>query len=84
MTGRVRHLSLQGDGLCVRMRYVELNGRWLASADTPRGPSLGCGLTPLAALWRALTPYEKSIDVLLAHLPDRIMREDGVDKRTTD
>lgn len=77
MTGRVRRLSLVGDGLCVLLRYVEINGRWLASADTPVGPSLGCGWTPLAAVWRALSPYEVSMDLLMADLPDGVMRDRG-------
>lgn len=79
MSFRVRQLDLVGDGLRVHMRYVGLNGRWLASADTPCGPTLASGLTPLAALWRALSPYEEIIDQLMAHLPDGVVRDDGVD-----
>lgn len=79
MNSRVRRLDLVGDALCVHLRYVEIKGRWLASADTPGGPSLGCGWTPLAALWRAMTPYEESIDALMACLPDGVMRGDRVD-----
>jgi hypothetical protein len=51
-------------------RLVRLRGRWLASADTPDGPSPGYGETPFAALWMALTPYDGVIDELLTTVPD--------------
>jgi hypothetical protein len=67
---RVRALHLSADHLSVDVRYVRLNGRWLASADTPHGPSLGYGETAFAALWMALAPYEEIVATLLASLPD--------------
>jgi hypothetical protein len=38
----------------VDVRLREMNGRWLASADTPDGPSLGLGLGAMEAIEAAL------------------------------
>ena len=57
--------------LDVRLR--EFNGRWLASADTPDGPSLGWGRSPIGALWMALEPFDGVIDELLASLSDDLV-----------
>lgn len=48
-----------------------VNGRWIASADTPDGPSLGCGTDTFEALWQALGPFEGVVGELLASLPSR-------------
>ncbi|MGH2483384.1 MAG: hypothetical protein ACRDE9_02875 [Candidatus Limnocylindria bacterium] len=50
----------------VDVRLREFNGRWLASADTPEGPSLGWGMSAVGALWMALEPFEGVIEELLA------------------
>jgi len=50
----------------VDVRVREFNGRWLASADTPDGPSLGWGMSPTGALWMALEPFDGVIEELLA------------------
>ena len=42
----------------VDTRVKRLNGRWIASVDTPHGPSLGYGRTALSALIVALEPFE--------------------------
>jgi hypothetical protein len=47
----------------------EINGRWIASADTPGGPSLGLGETANDAIEAALAPFEGIVDELLASLP---------------
>ncbi len=52
----------------VRLRQVD--GRWLASADTPGGPSLGLGRYPIEALAHALEPFDGSVDELLATAPE--------------
>lgn len=70
MAYRVRQLHLSSDAFSVDVRYVRLRGRWIASADTPAGPSVGCGETAFAALWMALVPYQDIVDSLLASLPD--------------
>lgn len=51
------------------VRLLELDGRWLASAMTPQGPTLGCGLSAFEALWIALHPYERVIGELLSSMP---------------
>jgi hypothetical protein len=49
----------------VDLRLSEINGRWLASTDTPHGPSLGVGFTPHNALVLALRPFDGAIHELL-------------------
>jgi hypothetical protein len=53
----------------VDVRLREINGRWIASADTPDGPSLGLGLEAVEAVEHALQPFEGIVDELLASLP---------------
>jgi hypothetical protein len=53
----------------VDVRLHEMNGRWMASADTPDGPSLGLGKGPIEAVEHALEPFEGVVDELLASLP---------------
>lgn len=48
----------------VRVRQVA--GRWLPSADTPDGPSLGLGRDPIEAVADALKPFDGCVDELLA------------------
>ena len=50
----------QDESIAVRVR--EFNGRWIASADTPTGPSLGLARDRLAAIYMALDPYQPHID----------------------
>ena len=52
------------------MRLREINGRWIASADTPDGPSLGLGDRAIDAIAQALEPFEGIVDELLASVPD--------------
>jgi hypothetical protein len=72
MTG-VRQFSLHYRQLLVDVRLYEVDGRWLASADTPDGPSLRTGWTPLAALVEALEPFEGIIDQLLQTAPPGLL-----------
>ncbi len=53
----------------VDVRLREINGRWIASADTPDGPSLGLGERATDAIERALEPFKGIADELLASLP---------------
>ena len=55
----------------VDVRLLEVNGRWIGSADTVDGASLGCGTTAFDALWQALEPFDGVIGELLASLPSR-------------
>ena len=54
----IREFRLRGPGFWVDVRLYQLNGRWLASADSPGGPTLRTGYSPLAALTEALEPFE--------------------------
>ena len=53
----------------VDVRVREIDGRWIASADTPNGPSLGLGEASVEAIAAALEPFEGMVDELLASLP---------------
>jgi len=66
---RVRSMRLVCSGSWVDVRLTQLNGRWLASADTPDGPSLGVAWFPLDALEFALEPFDGFVDELLASAP---------------
>jgi hypothetical protein len=50
-----------------------MNGRWIASADTPDGPSLGLAFTPRRALVLALEPFDGVIPELLATAPPELL-----------
>jgi hypothetical protein len=65
----VRTVRLNCSEFYVDARLTAADGRWLASADTPDGPSMGTGDTPEDALMEALMPYEGVIEELLACLP---------------
>ena len=69
---RVR-LACDRHRLWVDVRVVGLNGRWIASADTPEGPSLGLAFTPRRALVLALEPFEGAISELLATAPPELL-----------
>jgi len=53
----------------VDVRLREINGRWIASADTPNGPSLGLGEEALEAIAGALEPFSSIADELMSSLP---------------
>jgi hypothetical protein len=52
----------------VDVRVREINGRFIASADTPDGPTLGLGTGMVEAVRGALLPFEGVIDELLGSL----------------
>ncbi len=62
-------LRLTCSAFWVDVRLREFNGRWIASADTPDGPSLGLGERAIEAIEGALEPFEGIADELLASLP---------------
>jgi hypothetical protein len=78
MTG-VRQFRLHYRQLLVDVRLYEVDGRWLASADTPDGPSLRTGWTPTAALVEALEPFDGIIDQLLATAPPGVLERRALD-----
>ena len=63
----VLRLTCSASWVGVRLR--EINGRWIASADTPDGPSLGLGDRAIDAIAQALEPFERIVDELLASVP---------------
>ena len=63
-------LHLNCAGFWADVRLMHADGKWLASADTPDGPSMGIGRMPEDALARALRPFEGVMDELLATVPD--------------
>jgi hypothetical protein len=67
---RVETLRLSCATFWVEVRLREVNGRWIASADTPGGPSLGLGLTAMSAIEMALAPFHGIVDELMASLAD--------------
>lgn len=62
-------LAITHGGPSVDVRLSRVNGHWLASADTPHGPSLGFSTDALAALYLALDPWQPAIDEALDTLP---------------
>jgi len=67
--GEVQKHRLYCEAFWVDVRLLEVNGRWIASADTVHGPTLGCGTDAFAALWHALEPFDAVVGDLLASLP---------------
>jgi hypothetical protein len=62
-------LRLTCSAFWVDVRLLEVNGRWIASADTPDGPSLGLGERAIEAIEDALEPFEGIVSELLATVP---------------
>jgi hypothetical protein len=62
-------LRLTCSAFWVDVRLRELSGRWIASADTPDGPSLGMGKGAIEAVEHALESFEGIVDELLESLP---------------
>jgi hypothetical protein len=56
----------------VDVRLTEFDGRWLASADTREGPSLGRGHSPMSATIDALAPFDGYIDELILTAPPEL------------
>jgi hypothetical protein len=69
MACEVQNFRLSCATFFVETRCLRIKGRWIASADTPNGPSLGYGTTGFAAMWMALEPYEDAVQELLASVP---------------
>lgn len=61
-------VRLTGPGISVDVRVLEVRGRWIASADTAHGPSLGLGFSADTAIERALQPFEGKVAELLGSL----------------
>ena len=68
----MRRLRLTSSRFWVDVRLTRLEGRWLASADTADGPTLGLGRLPEEALTEALEPFDGYIDELMETVPDNL------------
>ena len=64
-------VRLTCSALWVDVRLREINGRWIASADTPSGPSLGLGHDAMEAIADAVEPFGGIGDELLASVPSK-------------
>ncbi len=64
---------LHSDYFWVDAQLSLQDGRWLASVDTPRGPTTAWGATALSALANALEPFDSmAIRLLHSAPPDLI------------
>jgi hypothetical protein len=64
---------LQCSTFYVVLRIRDFGGRWIASADTSGGPSLGYGDSSFEAVWRALERFDGVINELLDGAPEWII-----------
>ncbi len=53
----------------VDVRLRQVTGTWVASADTPDGPSIGVAMAVEAAVRDALEPFAAVADELIASAP---------------
>jgi hypothetical protein len=58
----------------VDMRVTEFDGAWLASADTPDGPTLGRGRSALSAAVNALEPFDGYVEDLIRSAPSELFQ----------
>jgi hypothetical protein len=66
---KVIRMRLTCDAFYVDVRLREFNGRFIASADTKDGPTLGVGMGVIEATKAALAPFDGAVDELMASLP---------------
>jgi hypothetical protein len=66
-------LLCQRESFWVDVRLAAINGRWIASADTPEGPSVGLAFTPRRVLIRAVEPFDSAIPDLVATAPEELL-----------
>lgn len=60
------NLRLHSAETWVDCRLAQFSGKWIGSADTDAGPTLGLGYTAESAMRMALLPFAGEIDKLLA------------------
>ena len=65
-----RTFRLVAPDFWVDVRLTHIDGRWIASADTPGGPSLGLAYLPTEALEQSLAPFEGAVDDLMRDAPE--------------
>ena len=67
---RLHRLHLACASFWVDVRLLQVDGKWIASADTRDGPTIGWARLPEEALTRALEPFDGVVDDLLESVPD--------------
>lgn len=67
-------IRLTSSVFLVDVRILEINGRWIASADTLDGPSLGLGDSAMEGIEMALQPFDGIVEELLASVPRGSLR----------
>ena len=67
--GLVMHYRLHSSAFWVDVRLLEINGRWIASADTPDGPSLRLGRAGNGGHRKGTAAIPGIADELLASVP---------------
>jgi hypothetical protein len=72
---RIRQLRLECQFFSVDARLARINGSWIASVDTPEGPTLAVGVTAVDALAGALEPFDGLIEELLESVPRHVLAE---------
>jgi hypothetical protein len=68
----VRTMHLVSSGFWVDVRLRQIRGRWIASADSPDGPSVGVSWFPADALRAALQPFHGMVDELMDTAPSEL------------
>ncbi len=70
MTDLATNVLYKCSAFWVDVRLREIGGRWIASADSSDGPTLGPGLGAVEAIEAALEPFEGLVEELMASLAD--------------
>jgi hypothetical protein len=68
----VRCFRLRCSEFWIDVCLLEVNGRFVATADTGEGRTLGTGDSSLEALWTALAPFHHVIGELLASMDQQL------------
>jgi hypothetical protein len=63
------NLRVESSTFYVDVRVREINGRFIASADTPDGPTISVGVGATEAIEAALEPFGGAIEELLDSQP---------------
>ena len=67
-------MRLECPQVSVDVRVIEFHGRWLASAFTPNGPTVGRGASALAAVIDALKPFDGYVEDLIRSGPRELFQ----------
>lgn len=72
---QVRTMRLVCRSFWVDVRLRQIRGRWIASADTRDGPSVGVSFFPRDALVAALQPFHGLVEELMETAPPELRLE---------